>query len=237
MLAEAGRDRPATNSAAPQPKARAAAEGEGPAPPAPEVGTEPWEEARPREGAARSPPCPPHLSLPAAPRGPLLPDAAPWGPSSFASRPVIRLGCLFNFLPRMAEGRARKSSWAAFDPSSAAHTSREDTHTETLPHTIRGTHLAHSCRAGLRPGGLAGARQGGHGIAPTPLSPRPGSSGSSSASAQPGAARSRSLCPGVSTGRLPVAAPPPSVVHAMAPRGQGLRGERTQPEAALRLLH
>lgn len=173
--AEAGRDRPATNSGAPQPKARAAAEGEGPVPPAPEVGTEPWEEARPWEGAPRSPPYPPHLSIPAAPRGPLLPDAGPVGTKFIASRPVIRLGCLFNFLPRMRrDGPGRAVGLPPIQARRPTHHAR--TPTRRCSPTPSGEHIwptAAGPASGLGGGG-AGTRQGGHSVAPAPMSPRPG---------------------------------------------------------------
>lgn len=60
--------------------------------------------------------------------------------------------CLFNFLLRMTERWARKISLAPFNQNIAAHTSREDTHTEKLSHTIRKS-TSGPRLAGAGPGG------------------------------------------------------------------------------------
>lgn len=100
-----------------------------------------------------------------------LPDVGrPWGQSSFSSRPVIILGCVYL---TFCFGWARKISLAPFDQNIAAHTSCEDTHTEEAPPTpSEKTHLAR-CWQGpaLGPRGrLLGAARGRPGL-PHRLSP------------------------------------------------------------------
>lgn len=60
------------------------------------------------------------------------------GLSSFSSRPVIILGCVYlTFCFGWRRDGPGKSVWLPFDQNIAAHTSCKDTHTEKLPSSLR----------------------------------------------------------------------------------------------------